>query len=122
MGKSDARKALNLINGVQSFDGISKDSIDPAAYEVIEHYPDNGLEAAKFAVAAAAKAFRNTMWAHDHELRARVLEQLARAFESNRDRLLEILSLDNGEVKGGAALECPITASPSYRRRPSGRC
>lgn len=111
MRKTAVRKAFNWINGVQSFGGTSKDSIDPATYEVIGHYPDNGLEAATFAVAAAVKAFRETTWAHDHELRARVLEQLARSFERNRDKLLEILSLENGKVKGEAAFELDMIPS-----------
>jgi betaine-aldehyde dehydrogenase len=98
-------KAFNWIDGSQRREGLSKVSIDPATYDVIGHYPDHGLEAARSAVAAASKAFRETMWAHDHELRARVLEQLACAFERNRDRLLEILSLENGKVKGEAAFE-----------------
>jgi acyl-CoA reductase-like NAD-dependent aldehyde dehydrogenase len=100
-----SRKAFNWIDGSQRREGLSKVSIDPATYDVIGHYPDHGLEAARSAVAAASKAFRETMWAHDHELRARVLEQLACAFERNRDRLLEILSLENGKVKGEAAFE-----------------
>lgn len=111
MGKTAARKAFNWINGVQSFDGTSKASIDPATYEVIGHYPDKGLEAAKSAVAAAVKAFRETTWAHDHELRSRVLEQLARSFERNRDKLLDILSLENGKVKGEAAFELDMIPS-----------
>ncbi|MGS1108500.1 aldehyde dehydrogenase family protein [Achromobacter anxifer] len=82
-----------------------QESIDPATYDVIGHYPDNGLLAARSAVAAAAQAFRATPWPHDHELRARVLEQLARAFERNRDRLLDLLSLENGKIKGEAGFE-----------------
>lgn len=111
MGKATDRKAFNWINGVQIFDGPLKESIDPATYDVIGHYPDDGLTAAKSAVAAATKAFRETMWAHDHELRARVLEQLAQAFERNRDNLLEILALENGKVKGEAAFELDMIPS-----------
>lgn len=106
-----SRKAFNWIDGAQRREGLSKASIDPATYDVIGHYPDYGLEAARSAVAAASKAFRETMWAHDHELRARVLEQLACAFERNRDRLLEILSLENGKVKGEAAFELDMVPS-----------
>ncbi|MGZ2385333.1 aldehyde dehydrogenase family protein [Rhizobium brockwellii] len=106
-----SRKAFNWIDGSQCQEGQFKKSIDPATYNVIGHYPDYGLEAAKFAVAAACKAFRETMWAHDHELRARVLDQLACAFERNRDRLLEILSLENGKVKAEAAFELEMVAS-----------
>jgi betaine-aldehyde dehydrogenase len=106
-----SRRAFNWIDGSQRQEGQSKVSIDPATYDVIGHYPDNGLEAARSAVAAASRAFRETMWAHDHELRARVLEQLARSFERNRDRLLEILSLENGKVKGEAAFELDMVPS-----------
>lgn len=105
------RKAFNWIDGAQLCEGLSKSSIDPATYEVIGQYPDNGLEAAKAAVAAATRAFRDSMWANDHELRARVLEQLARAFERNRERLLEILSLENGKVKEEAAFELDMVPS-----------
>jgi acyl-CoA reductase-like NAD-dependent aldehyde dehydrogenase len=105
------RKAFNWIDGSQCQDGASKQSIDPATYDVIGHYPDNGLEAAKSAVAAASKAFQKTMWAHDHELRARVLNQLACAFERNRERLLDILSLENGKVSAEAAFELEMVPS-----------
>ena len=99
------RKAYNWIGGVQRSEGPMSESIDPATYNVIGHYPDNGLLAARSAVAAAAQAFHATPWAHDHELRARVLEQLAQAFERNRDRLVDILSLENGKTKGEAGFE-----------------
>lgn len=106
-----SHKAFNWINGSQCQEGPLKESIDPATYDVIGHYPDAGLQAAKSAVAAARKAFHETMWAHDHELRARVLEQLACAFERNRAKLLEILSLENGKVKAEAAFELDMVPS-----------
>lgn len=105
------RKAYNWIGGVQRSEGALRESIDPATYNIIGHYPDNGLAAAKSAVTAAVRAFRTTPWAHDHELRARVLEQLARAFERNRDRLLDILSLENGKIKGEAGFELDMIPS-----------
>lgn len=105
------RRAANWINGIPRFDGVLKDSINPATYEVIGSYPDNGRAAAMAAVSAAAQAFQQTMWAHDHELRARVLEQLAQAFERNRARLAEILSLENGKVAAEAAFELDMVPS-----------
>lgn len=104
-------RAANWINGVPRFDGPLRDSIDPASYRVIGNYPDNGLSAAMASVAAAFRAFSGTPWAHDHELRARVLEQLASAFERNRERLLEVLSLENGKVKREAAFELDMVPS-----------
>ncbi|WP_210402254.1 aldehyde dehydrogenase family protein [Thalassospira sp. MCCC 1A03138] len=103
--------AFNWINGVQKNNGTLKPSIDPATYDIIGYYPENGIEAAKSAVAAASKAFKETIWAHDHELRAHVLNQLAAAFERNRDRLIKILSLENGKVKGEAAFEIDMIPS-----------
>uniref|UniRef100_UPI0030DA0FA5 hypothetical protein n=1 Tax=uncultured Sneathiella sp. TaxID=879315 RepID=UPI0030DA0FA5 len=44
--------AFNWINGVQKNDGKLKPSIDPATYDIIGYYPENGMEAAKAAVAA----------------------------------------------------------------------
>lgn len=106
-----SRRAANWINGIPRFDGVLRDSINPATYEVIGSYPDNGRAAAMAAVAAASQAFQQTMWAHDHELRARVLEQLAQAFERNRDRLAEILSLENGKIAAEAAFELDMVPS-----------
>lgn len=108
---SRIRRACNWINGVQRAEGALKESIDPATHHVIGHYPDNGLAAAKAAVAAASQAFRETAWPHDHELRARVLEQLARAFERSRARLQEILSLENGKIKAEAEFELDMIPS-----------
>ena len=105
------RRAANWINGIPRFDGVPKESIDPATYQVIGSYPDNGRAAAMAAVSAASQAFQRTLWAHDHELRARVLEEMAQAFERNRDRLLEILSLENGKVAAEAAFELDMVPS-----------
>ncbi len=108
---SQNRKAFNWINGVQRAEGALKDSIDPATCQVIGRYPDTGLAAARSAVAAATQAFRKTPWAHDQALRARVLEQLARAFERNRARLQAILSLENGKIKAEAEFELDMIPS-----------
>jgi betaine-aldehyde dehydrogenase len=103
--------ASNWIGGAERSEGALEDSINPATYEVIGRYPDAGLAAAIEAVTAASVAFRQTPWAHDHALRARVLEQLAVAFERNRERLLHMLSLENGKVMGEAAFELDMVPS-----------
>ncbi|ATD67777.1 aldehyde dehydrogenase [Luteimonas chenhongjianii] len=106
--------ANNWIDG--SFVSSSKrsNSINPATYESIGDYADEGGAAAAAAIKAASGAFRGTGWAHDTELRARVLDQMAAAIEGNRDRLIDILSLENGKVRGEAALE--VDGSPSKLR------
>lgn len=102
--------ARNWING--EFVGAPqvRHSIDPATYDVIGSYVDGGLEAARRSIAAAARAFRETPWRVDHELRARVMNQIADAFERNRDRLVELLALENGKIIGDAAFELSLVA------------
>jgi betaine-aldehyde dehydrogenase len=60
-------------------------SINPATYEVIGAYADDGLEAAWAGIAAAKRAFQTSVWAIDHELRARVIGQISDAFVRELD-------------------------------------
>lgn len=102
---------LNWINGAWMGASDVRPSINPATYEVIGEYADGGLEAAHKAVEAAKRAFRETAWALDHELRARVIGQIADAFERNRDALLDLLSIENGKLKSEAAFELEMVPS-----------
>lgn len=103
--------ARNWIGGEWITNGPRKTSIDPATYNPIGQYPDDGLNAAKAGTSAALKAFRTSEWAHDHELRARILDEMARSFELNHDRLVDILSLENGKVKPEAEFEVGMIPS-----------
>ena len=102
--------ARNWIGGQHVGAPDIRQSIDPATYEVIGTYVDAGLKAARLGVTAARQAFENTPWTADAELRARVLNQIADAFERNQIELLELLSLENGKVKGESALELGLVA------------
>ncbi|MCW8281727.1 MULTISPECIES: aldehyde dehydrogenase family protein [Agrobacterium] len=106
--------AHNWIDGTFVSSSKRGRSIDPATYETIGDYPDDGGAAAHSAIEAAKRAFRETAWRDDAELRARVLDQMASAVERNRERLIDILSLENGKLLGEAALE--IDGSPSKLR------
>ncbi|NKL94401.1 aldehyde dehydrogenase family protein [Rhizobium leguminosarum bv. viciae] len=106
--------ANNWIDGTFVTSSKRGRSIDPATYEMIGDYPDDGGAAAHSAIEAAKCAFRETAWRDDAELRARVLDQMASAIERNRERLIDILSLENGKLPGEAALE--IDGSPSKLR------
>ncbi len=106
--------AKNWINGAFVSSASLSISINPATYERIGDYPDDGGAAAGSAIDAASRAFRGTAWAHDIEMRAKVLDQMALAIERNRDPLIDILSLENGKVRGEAALE--VDGAPSKLR------
>lgn len=106
--------AKNWIDGSFVTSPSRQSSINPATYETIGDYPDDGEAAARSAIDAALRAFRGTDWRHDAELRAKVLDQMAMAFERNRERLIDILSLENGKLRGEAAFE--VDGSPSKLR------
>src|SRR5258708_34921605 len=103
--------ALNWIGGAWVGADTVHDSINPATYEVIGSYADGGEGAAVASIAAAKRAFFDTPWERDRQLRARVLNQLAGAFEPHHDDLLEVLSTENGKVTGEAAFELGMVAS-----------
>jgi len=91
-----------------------RNSINPATYDIIGTYANGGAESAAAGIRAAKRAFRETPWPRDRMLRAKVLNQLADAFESNTDSLIEILSTENGKVKAEATFE--VTMVPSKLR------
>ncbi len=99
------RSSDNWIDGRFVASSKRSNSINPATYESIGDYSDEGGVAAAAAITAATHAFRSTDWAHDTEFRANVLDQMTAAIERNRDRLINILSLENGKVRGEAEME-----------------
>lgn len=102
--------ARNWIDGhIVGASGL-RESINPATYEVIGTYADAGLEAAQAGVEAAKRAFESTPWRTDRELRAKVINQIADAFDRNHSELLELLALETGKVKGDAAFEVSMVA------------
>lgn len=87
------------------------DSFNPATGDVIGSYADAGEGEARLAVAAAVRAFRETPWRRDAELRARVLDELAQAFELHAEPLVERLALENGKIKPEARFELSMVPS-----------
>lgn len=96
---------LNWIGGEWVGSDKIVESINPATYEVIGAYADGGLDVAKAGIAAAKKAFAQTPWKRDRRLRAKVLNQLADAYERHRDELIDLVALENGKIKPEAAFE-----------------
>lgn len=86
-------------------------SVDPATGLAIGTYSEAGEAEACRAVEAAYRAFLDAGWRGDRRLRARVLNQMADQFEEASDDLVEILSLENGKVKGEARFEVGMVPS-----------
>lgn len=107
-------KGHNWIDGQHVSASRRTTSIDPATYQPIGDYPDDGAAAAAACIVAARRAFASSPWRHDPELRARVLSQMADAVERNLDRLVSVLSLENGKIRGEARFE--VAAVPGKLR------
>src|SRR6188472_3965124 len=75
-------------------------SINPATGGVVGHAPDATVADAEAAIAAARRAFDNTDWATDTELRIRCLEQLHAALVEQRDELAALTTAEVGATAG----------------------
>jgi betaine-aldehyde dehydrogenase len=106
--------ALHWINGTWIDSARHQPSINPATYETIGEYADGGPAEAQAAIDAAVKVFNDSGWREDRALRAKVLDEMAAAFERHTPDLIELLSLENGKVRGEAAFE--VTMVPSKLR------
>ncbi len=86
-----------LIDGelVAASGGRKYENVNPATEEVIGLAADASVEDVKRAIAAARRAFDETSWSRDPELRARCLRQLQAAI---RERLEEFRSMLVAEV------------------------
>ena len=106
-----SREAMNWIDGRWRDAGKRSDSFDPATGERIGSYADADVDDALAAIEAASRAFHASSWKDDRQLRSRVLNQLADAFERGRKELVAILSLENGKVRAEAEFEVDMIPS-----------
>jgi len=93
------------IDGAWLESGQPGDSIDPATGEVIGRQFAAGPEEAQKAINAARRSFIEENWRQDRNLRARVLNRLADAFQAHTEELVDLLGKENGKVRRHAHLE-----------------
>ncbi len=108
------RFARHLINGEWVDSGIEAESVNPATGENIGRYVKAGAEEAESAIAVAKDVFRDSDWRFDRQLRARVLNSMADAFEARSEELVELLALENGKIKPEARFEVGLSG-PTLR-------
>src|SRR3974390_1856359 len=90
--------------------GQTFDNVNPATEEVIGQVADASASEMHRAIDAARRAFDETAWSTDKELRKRCLGQLQDALEKEREELREELILEVG---------CPrMTTHPNQRDTP----
>ncbi|HEY3724581.1 MAG TPA: aldehyde dehydrogenase family protein [Acidimicrobiia bacterium] len=102
MAESVTGEARMLIDGalVEAASGARYDNVNPATEEVIGQTADAGPADMERAVAAARRAFEETDWASDPELRKRGLRQLHEALAKEREVLRPILVAEVGTPVG----------------------
>lgn len=103
--------ACHWINGQWEHSATVRDSFNPATSEIIGTYFEGGSEQAELAIQAANNAFRNSHWRYEKNMRATVLEDMARKFEEHAIELIEQLSLENGKLYQEATLEVNMVPS-----------
>ena len=102
-----------LIDGelVEAEGGEVYDNVNPATEEVLGVAADASVEDIRRAIAAARRAFDETRWSTDVELRAGCLRQLHHAMRQRYDQLAEITIAEVGAPRAlidGPQLGAPI--------------
>ena len=94
-----------LIDGklVGAANGATYENLNPATEAVIGVTADATPADIDDAIAAARRAFDETDWSTNHELRARCIEQLATALSDERELLRQVIVAEVG---------CPVMLTP----------
>jgi aldehyde dehydrogenase (NAD+) len=108
-----------LIDGelVAATSGKTFDNVNPATEDVLGVVADGSTEDMQRAIAAARRAFDDTVWSTDRAFRQRCLEQLQDAIESEREELREELILEVGcprMLTHGPQLDVPLEHALRY--------
>jgi betaine-aldehyde dehydrogenase len=105
----DNHVACHWIDGEWRDSGAERESFNPATGEVIGHYNDGGAEEAQAAIAAARRAFDQTDWSRQRELRARVLNELADRLEARQEEFISMLTREHGKIRSDATFEVTLS-------------
>src|SRR4051794_20685471 len=102
-----------LIDGtlVEATSGRTFQNVDPTTEEVLGAVADASTEDMRRAIDAARRAFDESNWSTDRELRKRCLQQLQEALEAEQDELREELILEAGcprLLTNGPQLDAPL--------------
>jgi aldehyde dehydrogenase (NAD+) len=108
-----------LIDGelTEAASGRLFDDVNPATEQVIGPVADGGAEDMRRAIAAARRAFDTTDWSTNRALRARCLQQLQDALESEREQLRAELVAEAGapvSITRGPQLDAPLADGLRY--------
>src|SRR5918992_539627 len=91
------RIARHWIDGQWRDSADHRDSIDPASGEKIGAYARGKEAEAADAVQAAVRAFRDTDWKTNRELRVRALNEMADRFDARAAELAQAVGAESGK-------------------------
>jgi aldehyde dehydrogenase (NAD+) len=97
---------------VEAVSGKRFDNVNPATEQVIGDVADASVDDMRRAIAAARRAFDETDWSTNHAFRARCLEQLHAAIESEKEELRAELVAEVGTpviLTYGPQLDAPLS-------------
>ncbi|HKY14209.1 MAG TPA: aldehyde dehydrogenase family protein [Microthrixaceae bacterium] len=119
LNKDSWHEERMLIDGklVDAEGGATYDNINPANEEVIGVSADASKADVEAAITAARRAFDETEWSRDVELRARCLRQLHAALLEHQEDLADITVAEVGAPRmlmGGPQLGEPLKFIPYY--------
>ncbi|WP_274604641.1 aldehyde dehydrogenase family protein [Aureimonas glaciei] len=86
-------------------------SLNPATGAFLGAYVTAGTAEAEDAILAVRRAFEMTAWKSDRALRARVLYQIADAFDAHAEEMAELIAAENGKILPQARMESYSCAS-----------
>jgi betaine-aldehyde dehydrogenase len=104
-------EAYQFIDGKLTGSARQSASYSPASSVMLGSYADADEFQASEAISAARRAFENSDWARDRQLRHRVLNDIADGVERRSQDLVSMLARENGKVLGDAAFEVSLTPS-----------
>ena len=116
-----AGPARHWINGEWITSATIADSISPSTGEVLGQYSAGGRAEAAAAIAAAREAFDAGVWAHDPQLRARALFELAERLDERAETIARTLSREMGKALRDATWEAGSIAPPAESISTNGR-
>jgi aldehyde dehydrogenase (NAD+) len=114
-----APETRNLIDGrlVPASNGNTFENLNPATEEVLGVVADGTKDDMDRAVAAARRAFDETNWSTDHELRARCIRQLHQGMVEAKEQLRSIVVHEAGapvSLTGFMHVDDPIGMLPYW--------
>ena len=105
---ADRRSATNWIGGDWTTGGLEQPSSNPADGQIFGSFTDDGADAARKAIAAAAKAFAPDTWRCDPMLRTTALSHMADAYAARLGEVIDTLCLENGKTRPEATFEASL--------------